>query len=121
MSPWIYLLLAGCFEVGFTTCMKLSEGFTRWPWIIAFAVCAIASFALLNRSISVIPLGTAYAVWTGLGAFGTALVGIFVFRDPAGTWRLVFLGTLIASIIGLKFVSPPVPVERPVREAPARP
>lgn len=114
MNPWVYLLLAGLFEVGFTTCMKLSAGFTKWPWIIAFAVCAIASFGLLNKSISVIPLGTAYAVWTGLGAFGTALIGIIFFRDPAGTLRLVFLGTLIASIIGLKFVSatvehPPAP------------
>ena len=105
MNPWIYLLLAGCFEVGFTTFMKLSNGFSRIPYTVAFAVCAILSFALLNKATTAIPLGTAYAVWTGLGAFGTALVGILFFKDPADTWRLVFLVTLIGSIIGLKFVS----------------
>lgn len=105
MNPWFYLILAGCFEVGFTTFMKLSDGFSKWPYTIAFAICALLSFGLLNKSISVIPLGTAYAVWTGFGAFGTALVGILFFKDPADTWRLVFLSTLILSIIGLKIFS----------------
>lgn len=119
MNPWIYLLLAGCCEVGFTTCMKLSANFTRWPWTVAFGVCALASFGLLNKAMSVIPLGTAYAVWVGLGAFGTAIVGMLFFRDPAGTMRLVFLGTLIASIIGLKVVSPHE--QAPAPPAPAQP
>lgn len=105
MNPWIWLFLAGAFEIGFTTFMKLSNGFTRIPYTAAFAVCAILSFVLLNKATTAIPLGTAYAVWTGVGAFGTALVGIFFFKDPADTWRLVFLTTLIGSIIGLKFVS----------------
>jgi quaternary ammonium compound-resistance protein SugE len=105
VNPWIYLLAAGSFEIGFTTFMKLSNGFTRIPYTIAFAVCAILSFVLLNKAATAIPLGTAYAVWTGMGAFGTAIVGMVFFKDPAETWRIIFLTTLIGSIIGLKFVS----------------
>ena len=102
---WLYLLLAGLFEIGFTTCLKLSESFSRlWP-SLGFLLCAVASFWLLTRAIQTIPLGTAYAVWTGIGAFGTALIGILVFGEPATTMRLVFLTLLIGSIIGLKLVS----------------
>ena len=102
---WLYLLLAGLFEIGFTTCLKLSASFTRlWP-SLGFLLCAAASFWLLTRAIQTIPLGTAYAVWTGIGAFGTALIGIFVFGEPATALRLVFLTLLIGSIIGLKLVS----------------
>ena len=85
--------------------MKLSAGFSKWPYTIAFCACAILSFGLLNKSVTVIPLGTAYAVWTGLGAFGTAIVGIACFKDPSDVLRVFFLVTLIGSIIGLKFVS----------------
>lgn len=106
MNPWIYLVLAGSFEIGFTTFMKLSNGFSRIPYTVAFAVCAILSFVLLNKATTAIPLGTAYAVWTGIGAAGTAIVGIAFFKDPAETWRIIFLTTLIGSIVGLKFVSP---------------
>ena len=103
---WLILLLAGICEVGFTTLMKLSENFTRlWP-TIGFAACAIASFLLLSFALKTIHLGTAYAVWTGLGAFGTALIGICFFGEPSNPMRLVFLFGLIAMIIGLKFVSP---------------
>ncbi len=106
MNPWLWLLLAGGFEIGFTTFMKLSDGFSRWPYTIAFALCAISSFVLLNKSISVIPLGTAYAVWTGIGAFGTALVGMVFFKDSTDWIRVFFLSTLILSIVGLKFLAP---------------
>ena len=102
---WLYLLLAGLFEIGFTTCLKLSESFSRlWP-SLGFLLSAVASFWLLTRAIQTIPLGTAYAVWTGIGAFGTALIGILVFGEPATTMRLVFLTLLIGSIIGLNLVS----------------
>jgi quaternary ammonium compound-resistance protein SugE len=102
---WAFLVLAGLFEIGFTTFLKLSEGFSRfWP-SVGFLVCAIASFWLLTKATAVIPMGTAYAVWTGIGAFGTALIGILWFNDPATTWRLVFLVLLVGSIIGLKLVS----------------
>ncbi|HLT73583.1 MAG TPA: multidrug efflux SMR transporter [Ohtaekwangia sp.] len=102
---WIYLILAGLFEVGFTTCLKLSENFTRPLWSLLFFVCISLSFFLLNKAAQEIPLGTAYGVWTGIGAVGTALVGIFFFNEPAFFWRVFFLLTLIASIVGLKVVS----------------
>ncbi len=105
MNPWIYLLAAGCFEIGFTTFMKLSDGFSKWFYTACFAICAILSFVLLNKATTAIPLGTAYAIWTGLGAFGTALVGIIFFKDAPDFWRIFFLSTLILSIVGLKFVS----------------
>lgn len=102
---WIYLLVAGCFEVAFTTAMKASEGFTRLVPSVIFLVTMSTSLFLLNRATLTLPLGTAYAIWVGIGATGTALVGIFVYGESAALPRLFFLGLLIASIIGLKFVS----------------
>jgi quaternary ammonium compound-resistance protein SugE len=104
--PWLYLILAGVFECAFTTCLKLSDGLTRIGWSIAFVALSIVSFAFLTLAAQKISLGTAYAVWTGIGAVGTAAVGIIWFKDPATFWRLFFLATLIGSIIGLKVVSP---------------
>lgn len=103
---WVLLLVAGLLEVGFTTCMKLSEGFTRPRAKIGFAVCAVASFLFLNRAARGIPLGTAYAVWTGIGAARTALIGMAYFKDPADLRVIVLLCVLVASVIGLKVVSP---------------
>jgi quaternary ammonium compound-resistance protein SugE len=102
---WAYLFLAGLFEVGFTTCLKMSENFTKTIWTLGFFLCISLSFWLLNRAIQTIPLGTAYAVWTGIGAVGTVLVGIVFFREPLFFWRVFFLITLISSLIGLKVVS----------------
>ena len=102
----MFLIVAGLFEVGFTTCMKLSNGFTRPGPSIAFLIFAVGSFVLLARATTVIPLGTAYAVWTGIGAFGTAVIGIVFFRDPATLGRVFFLALRIGSIVGLKLVSP---------------
>lgn len=105
MNAWTFLLLAGVFEVGFTTFMKLSQGFTRWNYMVLFGLSAILSFFCLSQAMKTIPLGTAYAVWTGIGAAGTAIIGIVFFKDPASTGRLVFLTMLIGSIVGLKFFS----------------
>lgn len=102
---WLLLALAGLFEVGFTTCLKLSDSFSKPLPSLGFLVCAVISFWLLTKATQTIPLGTAYAVWTGIGACGTALVGIYAFGDPTTAWRLVFLTLLIGSIIGLKLVS----------------
>jgi quaternary ammonium compound-resistance protein SugE len=102
---WIYLIIAGCFEVGFTTCLKLSNNFTNKGWATGFFICITLSFLLLNKAIQTIPIGTAYAVWTGIGAIGTVLVGIFLFREPSDFWRIFFILVLIASIAGLKLVS----------------
>nr|WP_322625295.1 multidrug efflux SMR transporter [uncultured Flavobacterium sp.] len=105
---WILLVLGGLFEVGFTFCLgkaKEVEGNIAYVWYSLFVVCLIASMGLLLKATQTLPLGTAYAVWTGIGAVGTVLVGIFVFKEPATFWRLFFIFTLIASIIGLKAVS----------------
>jgi quaternary ammonium compound-resistance protein SugE len=105
---WLLLVIAGLFEVGFATCLgkaKETSGTTSTYWMIGFFICLSISMFLLYKATQTLPIGTAYAVWTGIGAVGTVLVGIFYFREPAEFWRLFFLTTLIASIIGLKFVS----------------
>lgn len=103
---WAYLVLAGLFEIGFASTLRLTEGFTRlWPTVI-FAACLLLGFLFLEKSLKEIPIGTAYAVWTGIGAIGTAIVGILVYKEPATALRLFFLTTLVASIIGLKYATP---------------
>jgi len=102
---WIILVIAGLFEVVFTFCLgkaKEAEGNIAYLWYAGFVVCTIISMSLLTKATKVLPLGTAYGVWTGIGAVGTVIVGIIVFREPANFWRLFFIFTLIASIIGLK-------------------
>lgn len=99
---WIFLVLAGLCEIGFATLLKLSANFSKlWP-TIGFFILAIASFSLLSRSLATIPIGTAYAIWTGIGAFGTAIMGMVFFDEAGSLLRVFFLCTLIASIIGLK-------------------
>ena len=105
MNPWVSLLLAGAFEVGFTTFMKLSEGFSKWIFVGFFLISASASFTFLAQAMKSIPLGTAYAIWTGIGAFGTALIGMLFFKDPVSIGRVLFLLLLVGSIVGLKLVS----------------
>jgi quaternary ammonium compound-resistance protein SugE len=103
---WAYLLLAGLFEIGFASTLKLTEGFTKlWPTLI-FAACILLGFLFLEKSLKEIPLGTAYAVWTGIGVAGTAIVGILVYKEPATAVRLFFIFTLFGSIIGLKYATP---------------
>lgn len=105
---WFLLIIAGLFEVGFATCLgkaRESSGNTAVLWMMGFFVCLTVSMSLLYKVTQSLPIGTAYAVWTGIGAFGTVLIGIFLFKEPVHFWRLFFLFTLIVSIIGLKFVS----------------
>ena len=105
---WILLIIAGLFEVAFAACLgkaKESSGTEAMYWYIGFLVCLGISMFLLVKVSQELPIGTAYAVWTGIGAVGTVLVGILVFKEPATFWRLFFIFTLIASIIGLKAVS----------------
>lgn len=101
----MFLVLAGFLEVAFTTCLKLSNNFTNLWYSIGFVLTMLASLFFLNKAIQTIPLGTAYAVWTGIGAAGTVLVGIFLFKEPSDIWRMFFLVMLIGSILGLKWVS----------------
>ncbi|MGB8190414.1 MAG: multidrug efflux SMR transporter, partial [Chitinophagaceae bacterium] len=102
---WFILVLAGLFEVAFTTCLKMSDNFKNTWWSIGFFISITLSFFLLNKAIQTIPLGTGYAVWTGIGAVGTAIIGIFIFKEPAYFWRVFFIMLLISSIVGLKLVS----------------
>lgn len=106
---WIILIIAGLFEVGFATCLgkaKGTSGSEWWLWMTGFAICLLLSMAGLLKATQTLPIGTAYAVWTGVGAVGSVVMGILLFKEPAEFWRLFFLTTLIASIIGIKFVSP---------------
>ncbi len=105
---WILLIIAGLFEVAFASCLgkaKLATGNDVYWWYAGFLLSLLASMALLIRAAQTLPLGTAYAVWTGIGAVGTVLMGVVVFKDPITFWRLFFIVTLIGSIIGLKVVS----------------
>ncbi|MBK6609765.1 MAG: multidrug efflux SMR transporter [Sphingobacteriales bacterium] len=103
--PWIYLLLAGLFEIGFTSFFKLSNNFTHHKYTVAFVVSAALSLWFLNKAVQHIALGTAYAVWTGIGAAGTVIIGLLYFNEPANFWRLFFISLLIAAVIGLKLIS----------------
>ena len=102
MSGWFWLLIAGAFEIGMTTALKLEQQDSRFLW--AFLVCAIAGFECLSRAITSIALGLAYAIWTGIGAVGTVLIGAFAFGDPLGPVRVLLLTGLVAAMIGLKLV-----------------
>jgi len=105
---WVILIIAGLFEVVFASCLgkaKETTGQEMYLWYVGFLVSLTISMVLLIKATQTLPIGTAYAVWTGIGAAGTVLVGIFVFKEPATFWRVLFLITLIGSIIGLKTVS----------------
>jgi quaternary ammonium compound-resistance protein SugE len=103
---WSFLLLAGLLEVIWTLGLKYSDGFTRfWPSVVTLAATAL-SFALLSLSLKDVPYGTAYAVWTGIGAVGTVLVGILLFGETIGVARVVCLILILAGIIGLRLVTP---------------
>jgi quaternary ammonium compound-resistance protein SugE len=101
--PWLLLVIAAAFEIAWAIGLKYTAGFTRlWP-SVGTVVALIASVGLLGVAARTLPIGTAYAVWTGLGAAGTAVLGIFLFGEPATTARLVCLGLILAGVIGLKF------------------
>jgi quaternary ammonium compound-resistance protein SugE len=105
---WILLIIGGLFEVGFASCLgkaHATKGIESTYWMVGFLLCLSISMLLLYKATQELPIGTAYAVWTGIGAVGTVLVGIVVFKEPATFWRIFFLTTLITSIVGLKFVS----------------
>lgn len=103
---WFILFLAGLFEVAWAVGLKYTHGFTRlWPSVGTVAAMGI-SFYLLAAAMRSLPLGTAYAVWVGIGAIGTAILGIALFNEPANAGRLVSLGLILAGIIGLKLASP---------------
>ncbi len=103
---WTYLLLAGACEIAATTLYRYTDGFSKlWPSVICIAV-GVLSFYLLSRSLAGVSLGTAYAVWTGIGAAGTVIIGIAFYQEPASMMRMVCLAMLIGGIIGLKLFAP---------------
>jgi quaternary ammonium compound-resistance protein SugE len=103
---WLILVFAGFCEIIWATALKMSYGFTRlWPSVIVFTV-GVLSVLLLGRAAKHIPIGTAYAAWTGIGAVGTAAVGIFFFDEPRTAMRLACMVLIVAGIVGLKLVSP---------------
>ena len=105
---WIILVIAGLFEVAFAFCLgkaKGTAGYEMYLWYAGFFITLAISMGLLIKATQTLPIGTAYAVWTGIGAVGTVFVGILVFKEPATLLRILFLTTLIGSIVGLKVVS----------------
>ena len=102
---WVVLFVARLFEIGWAVGLKYTEGFTRvWP-TVATAVAVIASMGLLGVALRTLPLGTAYAIWTGIGSVGTAVLGIVLFREPATAMRLLCIALILAGIVGLKLAS----------------
>lgn len=105
---WILLIIAGIFEAGFAACLgkaKESSGPAATWWLTGFFICLAISMFLLYKAVQSLPVGTAYAVWTGIGAVGTVIIGILIFKEPTDFWRIFFIVTLIGSVIGLKAVS----------------
>lgn len=105
---WMILLIAGLFEVAFTSCMgkmKETTGIEMYLWSAGFIISVFISMILLFKAVQSLPIGTAYAVWTGIGAVGSVLIGILFFKEPVSFLRIFFISTLIMSIVGLKLVS----------------
>jgi quaternary ammonium compound-resistance protein SugE len=103
---WIILFIAGLFEIGWAVGLKFTQGFTRPVPVILTGISLVTSMGLLGWAVKSLPLGTAYAVWTGVGAVGTAIVGILLFKEPATAGRLVCLALIVSGILGLKLFTP---------------
>ncbi len=101
---WLWLIVGGCFEVGFTTCLRFVDGFRNLAWTAGFLASVGTSMALLEYASRSIPMGTAYAVWGGIGALGTVLVGMIWFGEPVNGVRLALIVALVGCIAGLKLV-----------------
>lgn len=101
---WVWLVIGGLCEVGFTTCLRYVDGFRNVPWTIGFLVSVMLSMGLLELASRSIPMGTAYAVWAGIGAVGTVIVGIAIYGEPLGAIRLALIAGLVGCIIGLRLL-----------------
>jgi quaternary ammonium compound-resistance protein SugE len=102
---WFWLIVGGLFEVGFTTSLRFVDGFRNAPWTIAFLISVAISMGLLEIASRQIPMGTAYAVWGGIGAVGTVLVGIAFFNEPAALMRILLILAIVAAIAGLRLTA----------------
>ena len=103
--PWILLIIGGLFEVGFTTALRFVDGFRNLPWTLAFLGSVTVSMGLLEVAARTIPMGTAYAVWGGIGAVGTVIVGMALFDEPTTTIRLLLILAIVAAIAALKLTA----------------
>lgn len=103
---WTYLFIASLFEIAFAIGLKYTDGFTRLVPSVLTVMAATASFVILSQSLNRLPIGTAYAIWTGIGATGTTLIGMYLFDEPRDVLRLLCVLLIVAGVIGLKFVSP---------------
>lgn len=103
--PWVWLIVGGFFEVGFTTSLRFVDGFRNVSWTLAFLVSVAISMVLLEVASRSIPMGTAYAVWGGIGAVGTVIVGILWFHEPASTVRLLLILAIVAAIAALRLAA----------------
>jgi quaternary ammonium compound-resistance protein SugE len=114
---WVYLVIAGLLEIAWAIGMKQSQGWTKlWPSVWTL-VTMVISFWLLSVAMKILPAGTAYAVWTGIGAAGTAILGIILFKEPATAARLACVGLIVAGVIGLKLVTKSEPAAEPAAVA----
>ncbi|OUL36312.1 quaternary ammonium compound efflux SMR transporter SugE [Nostoc sp. 106C] len=102
---WIYLLIAGVLEMGWAIGLKYTQGFTKLGPSIATVACMVLSFAFLSKALRTLPVGTAYATWTGIGAAGTAVMGVILFGEPAEIRRFFCIGLIMAGVLGLRLVS----------------
>jgi quaternary ammonium compound-resistance protein SugE len=102
---WLLLIVGGLFEVGFTTCLRFVDGFRSVPWTLGFLASVAVSMGLLELASRTIPMGTAYAIWGGIGAAGTVIVGLWFFGEPATSIRLLLLVALIGCIVGLRLTA----------------
>ena len=101
---WVWLIIGGLFEIGFTTSLRFVEGFRNVPWTIAFLISVGISMALLELASRSIPMGTAYAVWGGIGAVGTVIVGMMFFDEPSTLIRIMLIFVIVAAIAGLRLI-----------------
>ncbi len=102
---WIYLIAAGLLEITWATLLKLSDGFSKLEYTIPTIIVMVGSFYYLSQAIKTLPLGTSYAIWTGIGALGATIVGVLYFKEPMTAVRLIFVTLLLVGIVGLKFTS----------------
>jgi len=103
---WVFLFIAGIFEVAWAIGLKYTEGFTRlYPSVFTF-ICMLLSFYFLSQAVKTLPIGTGYAVWTGIGILGTTILGILLFSESADLWRLICITLILSGVIGLKLISP---------------
>ena len=102
---WVYLVVAGLFEIGWAIGLKYTTGFTRLVPTLLTAISMVISLGLLGIALKTLPVGTAYAIWTGVGAVGTAILGVYLLGEPATVGRIVCIGLIVSGIVGLKVVS----------------